>query len=204
MSAPPPVVQQQSAGPPAVNNPSAAAARAFFGRLQDNVKLSLAQQRPWQEMVDRGSFARPDSLAEATNRIKKNLAYFRVNYGIILAGVVVLSMLWNPISIFWLAVLAGIWTYLFLIRTEPVIVYGRALSEREKFVLLLALTVVITFGLTNVGSILMSGIIIGAAAISVHGACRVPDDLFLDDQDAGGFLSFLGPSNTLPTTIGHV
>eukprot|EP00897_Mesotaenium_endlicherianum_P002554 jgi/Mesen1/2326/ME000155S01415 len=193
---------QQSSGPPA-GPPSAAAARIIFSRLQENIKLSLAHQRPWQEMIDRSSFAKPESLAEATSRIKKNLGYFKVNYGIILVGVVVLSMLWNPFSIFWLAVLAGLWTYLFLVRAEPVIVYGRTLSEREKFFLMLALTILITFGLTNVGSILISGIIVGAAAICVHGAFRVPDDLFLDDQDAGGFLSFLGPPNTLPT-IAHV
>lgn len=47
--------------------------------------------------------------------------------------------------------------------------------------------------LTNVGSVLISALMVGAALICAHGAFRVPEDLFLDEQEpaATGFLSFL-------------
>ncbi|KAF8397193.1 hypothetical protein HHK36_016100 [Tetracentron sinense] len=56
------------------------------------------------------------------------------------------------------------------------------------------LTVVVVF-LTSVGSLLMSALMLGLAIVSAHGAFRVPEDLFLDDQEGAsstGFLSFLG------------
>lgn len=202
------------AGPPVAGGgsgpsgpPSAQSARALLSRVNDSVKHALAQQRPWQELVDRSAFARPESLAEASSRVKKNLSYFRVNYGIVLAGVVALSILWNPFSLLCLAVLAAMWFYTFMVRTEPIVIYGRPLSDREKFIALVVITILVMFGLTRTGAVLLSGVIIGSAAVCAHGAFRVPDDLFLDDQDAGGFLSFLGPpagGSQLPASIGHV
>lgn len=50
--------------------------------------------------------------------------------------------------------------------------------------------------LTNVGSVILSALVVGAAVVCGHGAFRVPEDLFLDDQDnsnqTAGLLSFLG------------
>lgn len=194
-------IQNNAPGAPA----SAAVIKASLTKINESVKLALAHQKPWSEVFDRTSFAKPESLADATNRVKKNLSYFKVNYAVVLFSVVVLSMLMSPISIFWLILLGLLWIYVFMIRTDPLIIMGRTLSEREKFLGLSAITVLITFGLTSVGSILISGVIVGAATVLVHAALRVPDDLFLDEQDSGIFLSFLGPStSTLPPSIAHV
>lgn len=178
--------------------------RALINRLQESGRAALAQQRPWSEVTDRANFSRPENLNDALGRVRKNLNYFYANYLTIILAVVVLSMLWNPMAILWLALLAAAWIYIFMIRTEPVIISGRTLNEREKFLGLAIISIIIIFGLTTVGSVLISGVIIGAAAITVHAAFRIPDDLFLDDGEAGtGFLSFLGTSsNKLPTSIG--
>lgn len=130
------------------------------------------------------------------NRIRKNLGYFQANYLAVLTGVVVLCMLWNPKAIVWLALLGSAWVYVFMVRTEPVVIAGRTLNEREKFLAMAVISIVIVFGLTPVGSILMSGVVIGAVAIAAHAAFRVPDDLFLDDTDSAGFMSFLGGGRT--------
>ena len=55
------------------------------------------------------------------------------------------------------------------------------------------LSIVVIF-LTSVGSVLISALMIGLAIVCAHGAMRVPEDLFLDEQEpaATGFLSFLG------------
>lgn len=41
---------------------------------------------------------------------------------------------------------------------------------------------------------MVSSLLVGIAILCVHGGFRVPEDLFLDDQEPvnGGFLSFLG------------
>ncbi|CAI5483800.1 unnamed protein product [Closterium sp. Yama58-4] len=182
-------------------NPSASAVRSLITKVQESYAAATAQQRPWNELIDRSSLAKPESLNDALSRIRKNLGYFRANYLGILIAVVVLSMLWNPTAILWLGLLGSGWVYVFMVRTEPIIVAGRTLNEREKFLGMVVISVVVVFGLTSVGSILMSGVVIGAVAITVHASFRVPDDLFLDDSDSAGFLSFLGGRPQMPPAL---
>lgn len=58
---------------------------------------------------------------------------------------------------------------------------------------LIVSTAVVIF-LTSVGSVLVSALMVGAAIVCAHGAFRVPEDLFLDEQEAQasmpGFLSY--------------
>lgn len=60
--------------------------------------------------------------------------------------------------------------------------------------ILIVLTTVVIF-LTSVGSVLISALMIGLVIVGAHGAFRVPEDLFLDEQESAsgvGLLSFLG------------
>ncbi|KAL8472269.1 hypothetical protein ACS0TY_029478 [Phlomoides rotata] len=40
--------------------------RAFFTGISETVRSGLANRRPWQELVDRSAFSKPESLSEAT------------------------------------------------------------------------------------------------------------------------------------------
>lgn len=72
-------------------------------------------------------------------------------------------------------------------------IFGRTFSDRETLGILVAVTVLVVF-LTSIGSLIISALVIGVAIICLHGAFRLPEDLFLDDQEPvnTGFLSFLG------------
>lgn len=45
---------------------------------------------------------------------------------------------------------------------------------------------------TSVASLLVTAVLVGVAIVCAHGAFRVPEDLFLDEQESTGFLSVLG------------
>lgn len=139
--------------------------------------------------------ARPDSLSEAASRIRKNLSYFKVNYISFIAVVLAFSLLSHPFSLLVLLCLLGGWIFLYLFRPsdQPVVILGRTFSDRETLGVLVVLTIVVVF-LTSVGSLLISALMVGLAIVCAHGAFRVPEDLFLDDQEPAnaGFLSFLG------------
>ncbi|KAF6144811.1 hypothetical protein GIB67_038910 [Kingdonia uniflora] len=169
--------------------------RAFIARLSDSTRQAFSRRRPWLELIDRTSFNRPDSLTEAASRVRKNFSYFRINYLTLLASVIALSLLSHPFSLFVLLCLLGSWLFLYIFRPSdpPLIVFGRVFSERETLGVLIVLTVVVVF-LTNVGSLLISALMVGLAIVCVHGAFRVPEDLFLDEQEPlnAGFLSFIG------------
>jgi hypothetical protein len=183
--------------------PQQATIWVLAGKAQDAFNLALAQKRPWAEMVDRTQMAKPESFSEAITRARKNWFYFRINYSLMMAGVVALSLVLHPGSLFFLAALMAGWTYLYLVRTEPLVAFGRTFSEREVLMGMSLFTVIMIF-MTNVGSILMTAALIGAALVFAHGAYRVPDDLFLDEQETtGGFLSFLSSGN-VPQVMSHV
>mmetsp|Transcript_46396 Transcript_46396/g.148721 ORF Transcript_46396/g.148721 Transcript_46396/m.148721 type:complete len:109 (-) Transcript_46396:84-410(-) len=106
-------------------------------------------------------------------------------------------MLMHPTSLFVLAAISAVWAYMFVVRTDPLVIGGREMSEREVFLGMSGLSMVIVFFLTSVGTILFTALGIGLTGIAVHGAFRVPDDLFQDDAAAGqGFFSFLSAPAT--------
>lgn len=69
----------------------------------------------------------------------------------------------------------------------------------------MVLTIFVVF-LTAVGSLLISALMVGLAIVCAHGAFRVPEDLFLDDQEvsSSGFLSFLGGAAAANAAIQRV
>uniref|UniRef100_A0A7N0ZUP5 PRA1 family protein n=1 Tax=Kalanchoe fedtschenkoi TaxID=63787 RepID=A0A7N0ZUP5_KALFE len=185
-----PISDQQPVATPAF--------RVFLSRLSSSVRQGFARRRPWLEMVDRTAMSRPENLSEAISRIRRNYAYFRVNYITLLAAVLAVSLLSNPFSLLLLLGLLGGWLFLYFFRPsdQPLVVLGRTFSEWETLGGLVVLTIVVVF-LTSVGSLLISALLVGVAIASVHGAFRVPEDLFLDEQESSsagpgaGFLTSL-------------
>ncbi|CAK9160619.1 unnamed protein product [Ilex paraguariensis] len=169
--------------------------RAFITRLSSSIRHGFSQRRPWSELLDRSSFSRPESLTEAASRVRKNFSYFRVNYVSLLAFALAISLLSHPFSLLVLLALLAAWLFLYVFKSsdQPLVIFGRTFSDRETLGVLLVLTVVVVF-LTSVGSLLISALLVGLAIVCAHGAFRVPEDLFLDDQEPAnaGFLSFLG------------
>ncbi|KAH7866200.1 hypothetical protein Vadar_016981 [Vaccinium darrowii] len=171
--------------------------RAFISHITDTVRNGLSHRRPWSELVDRSAFSKPESLSESALRIRKNYSYFRVNYLSCLAAVLAVSLLTNPFALLLLLSLLAAWLFLYLFRPSdpPLVILGRTFSERETLGMLIVSSVVVIF-LTSVGSVLISALMVGIGIVCAHGAFRVPEDLFLDEQEpaATGFLSFLTAS----------
>lgn len=188
--------------PTAVSSADAAdpaAARAFLSRLLDSARRALSGARPWSELSDRSAFSRPDSLSDAAARLRKNLAYFRANYAAAVALCLAASLLAHPFSLAALLALLAAWCLLYALRpadAPPLAACGRAFSDREVLGGLVAASALVVL-LTSVGSIVVSALALGAAAVCAHGACRVPEDLFLDepagqaDGGANPLLSFI-------------
>ncbi|KAG6482780.1 PRA1 family protein B3-like [Zingiber officinale] len=195
-SAPSQLSNPASAGSVPAAPVSTPAFRLFLSHLNDSVRRSLSDRRPWSEIADRSAFSRPESISEATSRLRKNLAYFRVNYAAVVALVLAVSLVTNPFSLLILLALLATWCLLYLFRPsdQPLVLFGRTFSHRETLGGLVLLSVLVVF-LTSVGSIIVSALVVGAGIVAAHGAFRVPEDLFLDEQETGsasGLLSFLG------------
>ncbi|KAF1868114.1 hypothetical protein Lal_00018630 [Lupinus albus] len=179
----------------AASEPQVTAIRTLISNLSDSLRNGLSQRRPWTELTDRSAFSKPESFSEATLRIRKNFSYFRINYYAVVSLILAVSLLTNPFSLILLIGLLASWIFLYLFRPsdQPLIILGRTFSDFETLSLLAALTVFVVF-LTNVGSVLVSALMLGVAVVCLHGSFRVPEDLFMDEQENSqttGFLSFI-------------
>lgn len=93
-----------------------------------------------------------------------------------------------------LAALIAAWVYVFALHQGPLVINGRALSDREKFFGMCASSFVFVFFLTGVGSLAFSALVAAGALVAAHGSMRAPDDLFLDeggDPGSQGLLAIL-------------
>jgi hypothetical protein len=178
--------------------------RAFINNITESLRHGFSQRRPWSELADRSAFTKPESFSDAAVRVRKNYSYFRVNYLTVVTGILAISLLTNPLSLLFLVGLLASWLFLYLFRPsdQPLVVFGRTYTDIETLGILIVLSVVVVF-LTSVGSVLISALMVGLAAVCAHGAFRVPEDLFLDEQPASsvassatGFLNFLGGAAT--------
>ncbi|XP_041028139.1 PRA1 family protein B4-like [Juglans microcarpa x Juglans regia] len=187
-----PESQSQSQSQPPIATP---AFRSFITHISDSVRHGISQRRPWSELADRSAFSKPESFSDAALRVRKNYSYFRVNYLSVIAIILAFSLVSHPFSLLVLLGLLSAWLFLYLFRPsdQPLVLFGRAFSDKETLGILTVSSLFVVF-LTTVGSLLISALLVGVAVVCAHGAFRVPEDLFLDEQEnpATGFLSFLG------------
>ncbi|KAH7542774.1 PRA1 family protein B1 [Ziziphus jujuba] len=171
--------------------------RAIFTRLSGYARSAFSNRRPWTELIDRTAFSRPDSLSDAASRVRKNAAYFRVNYLTLLALVLALFLLSHPFSLLTLIALLAAWLFLYALRPsdQPLVIFGRTYSDPQILVGLGLITLIVIL-VTSVASLLITAVLVGVAIVCAHGAFRDPEDLFLDEQESTGFLSVLGGSGS--------
>ncbi|XP_023000399.1 PRA1 family protein F3-like [Cucurbita maxima] len=158
----------------------------FVSRAKQRLKAGLATRVPWRLMFDFHSFNLPFNFHEAFSRIKNNLAYFRMNYAIIVLIILLLSLLWHPISLIVLAAMLAVWLFLYFLRDEPLFFFGRLIADRVVLAVLAVLTLAFLF-LTNATLNILLSILIGAVLVLIHSAVRKTDDLFLDEEATAVF-----------------
>lgn len=175
--------------------------QAFISTFSDAVQHSFSQRRPWTQLIDRNAFSRPINLSEAVFRIHKNFTFFKINYYTIGALIFTISLLSNPVSLVALISLLAAWIFLYFFRPsdQPLVVFNRVFTDFEILVILFCLSLCVVF-LTNVGSILFSSLLICMAVVCVHGAMRVPEDMFMEPREnlqPTGYVSIVRGNNVV-------
>merc|ERR1712216_511907 len=102
-----------------VNTTTSSPLLGAIGKIKESALHVVSQRKPMSEILDRTAYQRPTSFSEATGRIQKNLNYFKINYFLFTAAVLAFFIITNPTSLLVLGALAGAWTYVYLVRTEP-------------------------------------------------------------------------------------
>ncbi|QDZ20324.1 prenylated rab acceptor family protein [Chloropicon primus] len=156
-------------------------AKSTLGKAKEVSSNLLRSSKPWVEFVDRKSFSKPESLTNAVGRVRKNVAYFGVNYLLLMLVVLVLYLIAKPSSIIWLLLLSAMWLYVMAVNPGPVTIGGRTFSQMEKLIGASVVSVLAIFYFSEVGSILLYAALSGVGLICIHGAVMTPENLFSDD-----------------------
>lgn len=168
----------------------------YISRAKQRIKEGLGTRRPWKEMFNFRSISIPRSFREAIGRVKTNLAYFSMNYAIIVLLILFLSLIGHPISLIVFVVMMAAWLFLYFLRDEPLVIFGRLISDRVVLIVLFVITIVVLL-LTHATVNILVSLAVGVAVVLIHAALRKTDDLFLDEEASGGLLgSSSGPTSS--------
>ncbi|CAK9165289.1 unnamed protein product [Ilex paraguariensis] len=167
----------------------------YLSRAKERLKSGLSTRRPWKEMFNIRSINLPSSFRDAIGRIRTNIGYFSMNYAIIVLIILFLSLLWHPISMIVFIVLMAVWLFLYFLRDEPLMIFGRTIGDRVVLIVLSVVTIVLLL-LTRATLNILVSLLVGVVVVLIHAALRKTDDLFLDEEAAGtgGLLSTASPS----------
>ncbi|XWS16237.1 hypothetical protein CRYUN_Cryun34aG0067900 [Craigia yunnanensis] len=175
---------------PTSSVPGPSANLEYLSRAKERIKEGLGARRPWKHMFNIRSINIPGNLSEAISRVRTNVAYFRMNYAIIMLLILFLSLLWHPISLIVFIVMMAAWFFLYFLRDEPLVVFNRTIDDRVVLIVLGVLTIVFLL-LTRATLNILVSLLIGAVVVLVHASFRRTDDLY--DEESAGLMS--GPSS---------
>ncbi|KAK6268178.1 hypothetical protein QUC31_012338 [Theobroma cacao] len=178
---------------PTSSSPGPATNLEYLSRAKERIKEGLGTRRPWKLMFNIRSINFPGNLSEAISRVRTNVAYFRMNYAIIVLFVLFLSLLWHPISLIVFIVMMAAWLFLYFLRDEPIVVFSRTIDDRVVLIVLGVLTIVFLL-LTHATLNILVSVLIGVVIILVHATLRRTDDLY--DEESAALMTGTGPSSS--------
>ncbi|KAK4853479.1 hypothetical protein QYF36_009804 [Acer negundo] len=165
-------------------SPPSSTLSSLIIRAKEQIQTSLGEQRPWNEMIEMHSFNLPTTFNDSIQRIRTNVAFFRINYAIIVFSLLFITLLLTPVSFALLLLVLLLWLFLYFLRDNPLILFGRLIDDRVVIMVLFMATVAVLF-LTNVTDNITVGLGVGLAVILAHGALRSTEDSFAGDDDSG-------------------
>ncbi|CAI9757336.1 unnamed protein product [Fraxinus pennsylvanica] len=146
-----------------------------------------AAARPWRMFLDPASLSLPVSPSEASFRLTQNLRYFYPNYALLSFLVFLLTLLPHPLSLVLFLCIFIAYLYLFLSRSEPLIVFDHAIDQKIILGFLLVLTL-LAVSWTKVWWNIFISLIVGSAIVLLHAVLRAPEEVE-EDSPYGSLLN---------------
>ncbi|KAI3936707.1 hypothetical protein MKX01_034136 [Papaver californicum] len=173
----------------------------LLSRAKDRLRSDLATRRPWKEMIQQEGFHIPSTFNDSISRIKINLAYFRMNYTILVLLSLFLSLLWHPYSLLVFVLMMSLWLFFYFLRDEPLVILHRTIDDRVVLVVLSVFTILLLL-LTHVTLNILISVSISGVLVLIHAGLRKNEDFFvLNDNNEEENLEQLplAPASSVPS-----
>lgn len=165
-------------------DPDSSSGVAFISRGKQRAREAFDTRRPWKELSNIHAFNIPHGFSDAYHRVQTNLSYFTMNYFIIALFVIFVSLLWEPISLIVFVVMIVAWLFLYFLRDNELVIFGRLISDKLILTLLSIITLVALL-FTGVTWNIVSSVSIAVVIVLLHAVFRKTEDLCLDGGDPG-------------------
>ncbi|KAI3950741.1 hypothetical protein MKW92_042263 [Papaver armeniacum] len=129
-------------------------------------------------MIKQEGFNIPSTFNDSISRIKINLAYFRMNYTILVLLSLFLSLLWHPVSLLVFVLMMSLWLFFYFLRDEPLVILHRNIDDRVVLVVLSVFTILVLL-LTHVTLNILILVSLSVVLVLVHAGLRKNEDLFV-------------------------
>ncbi|XP_071723398.1 PRA1 family protein F3-like [Rutidosis leptorrhynchoides] len=169
---------------PTSGSPEPSSDTRYITRANERIRSGLGTRRSWKVMFNFRALGIPSNVPDTLARVRYNVGYFRMNYVIIVLIILFLSLLWHPISLIVFIVMFVAWLFLYFLRDEPLVVFGRTIDDRVVLIVLGVLTIVFLF-LTHATVNIIVALCIGITVVVVHGVVRKTEDLEVDEESTG-------------------
>jgi hypothetical protein len=146
----------------------------------------MSTRHPWSEFLSLSSLSLPSSLSQATTRIGVNLTRFLFNYSFILLFILLISLVYHPLSILLLLIAFAGWYFLFFTREsdESLTLFNLVSLDDRVVVVALVIFSLVVVAVTGVWVNVVVSVVIAAAVVCLHGALRTTDVGGLDDYES--------------------
>ncbi|OIW17178.1 hypothetical protein TanjilG_18133 [Lupinus angustifolius] len=154
----------------------------YITHATQTIKDGLGTRHPWNLMFNLHSFNVPSEIPSALSRIRYNVSFFCMNYAIVVLLTLFLSLLWRPISLIVFTLVMAAWLYLYFLRDQPLVLFGRIVDDHVVLVFMALVTVALLL-LTHASVNILVGVSVGVVVMVVHATYRKVDDLYLDEEE---------------------
>ncbi|KAJ8764599.1 hypothetical protein K2173_006471 [Erythroxylum novogranatense] len=162
-----------------------------------SIKQTLtADLRPWSVFLDLASFSLPSSISDATTRITQNLSYFTFNYSIVFLLLLVLGLIYHPLALVAFLFIIVAWVSLYISRDDPLVLFGREVSDLVVLAGLFVATLVVLFW-SGVWANFFMAVASCLVLVVIHAALRSTDDLVGDRYDPAPYSNLPDEENPL-------
>jgi hypothetical protein len=135
----------------------------------------MSTRHPWSEFLSLSSLSLPSSISQATTRIGVNLTRFLFNYSFILLFILLISLVYHPLSILLLLIAFAGWYFLFFTREsdESLTLFNLVSLDDRVVVVALVIFSLVVVAVTGVWVNVVVSVV--AAVVCLHGALRTTD-----------------------------
>ncbi|XP_004495462.1 PRA1 family protein D-like [Cicer arietinum] len=146
-----------------------------LSNFKEAAQSIMSTRHTWSEFLSLSALTLPSSFSDFTTRIGINLTRFLFHYSFILLFILLITLVYHPLSILLLLLSFAGWYFLFFSRdsAEPFSLFNLVAVDDRVVVLALAVFTLVVIAVTGVWLNVLLSVVVAAGVVCLHGASKI-------------------------------